>query len=59
MISYLGGTYVQVSRRGHAAPPATAELDHSANWHIYRLGNADLLLVTPGDSFKYRLEQNC
>lgn len=59
VISYLGGTYVQVSRQGHAAPPATAELDHSGNWHIYKLGNGDLVLVTPGDSFEYRLEQNC
>jgi hypothetical protein len=59
VISYLGGTYVQVSRQGHGASPATGELDHSGNWHIYKLGNGDLLLVTPGDSFEYRLEQNC
>jgi hypothetical protein len=58
-ISYLGGTYVQVSRQGHVAPPATAELDHSGTWHVYKLGNGDLLLVTPGDAFGYRLEQNC
>jgi hypothetical protein len=59
VISYLGGVYLQVGRSGHPATPAGSEIDHSGNWHIFNLGNATLLLVTPGDAFDYRLEQNC
>jgi hypothetical protein len=59
VVGYLGGVYVQVRREGHPATPAGAEIDHSGNWHIFKLGNGELLLVTPGDAFEYRLEQNC
>ncbi|MEO8899043.1 MAG: hypothetical protein ABI352_11260 [Candidatus Dormibacter sp.] len=59
VISYLGGVYVQVRRRAHPANPAGSEIDHSGNWRIDKLANGDLLLVTPGDAFEYRVEQNC
>jgi hypothetical protein len=59
-IVYLGGTYVQVQRLGH---PGTAsagrEIDHSGDWHVFLRSAGDILLVTPGDAFEYRLEQNC
>jgi hypothetical protein len=58
VVSYLGGVYVQVRREAHAAA-AGAEIDHSGDWHIFKLGNGDVLLLTPGDAFDYRLEQNC
>jgi hypothetical protein len=59
VVSYLGGVYVQVGRQGHPANPAGAAIDHSGDWHVFKLGNGDLLVVTPGDAFEYRLEQNC
>jgi hypothetical protein len=59
VVSYLGGVYVQVRREGHPTAPGGAEIDHSGDWHIFKLGGGDLLVVTPGDAFDYRLEQNC
>jgi hypothetical protein len=59
VISYLGGVYVQVSRQAHPPAPTGHALDHSGNWQIFKLGNGDLFLLTPGDAFAYRLEQNC
>jgi hypothetical protein len=58
-ISYLGGVYVQVSRRARPSTTPAPELDHSGDWRIFKLGNGDLLLVTSADAFDYRLEQNC
>jgi hypothetical protein len=58
-IGYLGSTYVQVSRSAHAAAQPGRELDHSGDWHILMLAAGDLLLVTAGDAFDYRLEGNC
>jgi hypothetical protein len=59
VIVYLGGTYVQVSRGPHPSSPAGKDLGHSGDWHILLRGNGDLLLVTPGDAFDYRLEASC
>jgi hypothetical protein len=59
VVGYLGGVYVQVRRQGHPAAPAGAEIDHSGDWHIFKLADGDVLLVTPGDAFEDRLEQNC
>lgn len=59
VIGYLGGIYVQVSRQAHPGAPPGREIDHSGDWHVIKLGNGDLLLVTQGDAFEYRLEENC
>lgn len=58
-IGYLGGTYVQVARRGHPASPAGRELGQSGDWHVFVLKGGDLLVVTAGDAFDYRLEPSC
>jgi hypothetical protein len=58
-IGYLGSTYVQVARRAHAASPSGRDLGQSGDWHVRLQGGGDLLLVTPGDAFDYRLEPSC
>lgn len=58
-IGYLGGTYVQVARRAHPAVPTGRELGQSGEWRVLLLTGGDLLLVTPGAAFDYRLEANC
>lgn len=56
---YLGGTYVQVQRRAHVVSPSGRDLGQSGDWHVRLQSGGDLLLVTPGDAFDYRLEPNC
>jgi len=58
-IGYLGSTYVQVQRRPHPASTAGRDLGNSADWRVLLLRGGDLLLVTPGDAFDYRLEATC
>jgi hypothetical protein len=58
-IVYLGGTYVQVSRAPHPSSRAGKDLGQSGDWRILLQRNGDLLLVTPGDAFDYRLEASC
>ncbi len=58
-IGYLGGTYVQVARRTHPAAPPGRELGQSRDWHVFLLSGGDLLVVTAGDAFDYRLEASC
>lgn len=58
-ISYLGSTYVQVQRRAHPTSPSGRDLGQSGDWHVRLQSGGDLLLVTPGDAFDYRLEQSC
>ncbi len=58
-MAYLGSTYVQVQRRPHVAAPSGRELGQSGDWHVRLQAEGDLLLVTPGDAYDYRLEANC
>lgn len=58
-IAYLGSTYVQVDRRAHPASPPGRDLGQSGDWHVRLQSGGNLLLVTPGDAFDYRLEPNC
>ena len=58
-IAYLGGLYVQVGKLAHPGSPPGMEIDHSGDWHVFKLGSGDLLLVTAADAFQYRVEQNC
>lgn len=58
-IDYLGSTYVQVARRGHVASPSGRDLGQTGDWHVRLQSGGDLLLVTPGDAFDYRLESSC
>jgi hypothetical protein len=58
-IAYLGNTYVQVQRLAHNASPPGRQLDTSGNWRVLLESGGDLLLVTPGDGFDYRLEPSC
>lgn len=58
-IGYLGSTYVQVQRRPHASLTGGRDLGASGDWHVLLLAGGDLLLVTPGDAFDYRLEAAC
>jgi hypothetical protein len=59
VIDYLGGIYVQVSRGPHPSAPAGKDLGQSGDWHVLLKNTGDLLLVTPGDAFDYRLETSC
>ncbi len=59
VIAYLEGVYLQMSRQSHSPARAGREIEHSGDWHIFKLGNGDLLLLTPIEAFEYRLEQNC
>jgi hypothetical protein len=58
-VTYLGGVFVQVQRRPRPTNPAGHEIDHSGDWHVVALDNGDLLILTPGDAFDYRREENC
>ena len=58
-IAYLGSTYVQVQRRPHPSSAGGRDLGHSGDWRVLLQGGGDLLLVTPGDAFDYRLEASC
>jgi hypothetical protein len=58
-IGYLGGTYVQVARRAHPASSLGKELGQSGDWSVFLLPGGDLLVVTSGDVFDYRLEASC
>jgi hypothetical protein len=58
-IGYLGSTYVQVQRRPHVASAGGHDLGQSGDWHVLLQSGGDLLLVTPGDAFDYRLEASC
>ncbi len=58
-IAYLGSTYVQVQRRAHSASPPGRDLGQSGDWRVLLQSGGDLLLVTPGDAFDYRLEPSC
>ncbi len=58
-IEYLGTTYVQLSRLPHPASPAGTDLGRSGDWRALLQGNRDILLVTPGAAFDYRLESGC
>lgn len=59
-IGYLGSTYVQVQRRPHVVMTSGGhDLGQSGDWHVLLQSSGDLLLVTPGDAFDYRLEASC
>ena len=58
-IGYLGSTYVQVQRRAHPSSTAGRDLGHSGDWRVLLQDGGDLLLVSPGDAFDYRLEASC
>jgi hypothetical protein len=58
-IAYLGSTYVQVQRRAHNPSPPGRSLGSSGDWRVLQQAGGDLLLVTPGDAFDYRLEPSC
>lgn len=58
-IGYLGSTYVQVSRAAHPGTAPAHPVGHSGDWSVYLLPGGDLLLVTPGDAFRYRVEASC
>ena len=58
-IGYLGAIYVQVQREPRPASPGGHEIDHSGDWHVVQLDGGDLLLLTPGDAFRYRVEASC
>jgi hypothetical protein len=58
-IGYLGSTYVQLSRRAHPASPSGRDLGASGDWHAFVESGGDILLVTRGDAFEYKLEAGC
>ncbi len=58
-IGYLGSIYVQVQRQAHPSSTAGRDLGHSGDWWVLLQSGGDLLLVTPGDAFDYRLEASC
>jgi hypothetical protein len=58
-IEYLGSTFVQVSRQAHPQAVSGHELGHSGDWDVRLLSNGNILVVTPGDAFEYRLEAAC
>jgi hypothetical protein len=58
-IDYLGSTYVQVSRLAHPAAAGGHDLGKSGDWDALLQSDGDILLVTPGDAFDYRLEASC
>ncbi|MDQ6847898.1 MAG: hypothetical protein M3019_10035 [Candidatus Dormibacteraeota bacterium] len=59
VIGYLGSTYVQVQRRPHPSSTTGRDLGHSGDWRVLLQSSGDVLLVTPGDAFDYRLEASC
>jgi hypothetical protein len=58
-VVYLGSTYVQVKRRPHPTAGGGRDIGQSGDWHVLLQSGGDLLLVTPGDAFDYRLEPSC
>lgn len=58
-IEYLGSTFVQVSREAHPRVVSGHELGRSGDWDVRLLSDGDILVVTRGDAFDYRLEAAC
>ena len=59
-VEYLGGVYVQVRRGPRPASPPTHRLGASGDWHLYLDdARAEILLLTPGATYTYRLETDC
>jgi hypothetical protein len=58
-IQYLGSVYVQVARESRPPAPTGQRLDTSGDWVIVKLDDGELLVITPANAYRYRVETNC